>query len=989
MSQLKTIADAVRLLGGTVASGSESSLLEQNLTPKRSKIPLAIGVSAAFQPDKVAKRYKLNASELENLKIASRPLPVEGDWWTLNADEQRKLLEGKSRKELAVAVKEVGRVPVAFRPVQAALVQLLNQKAVLIEKCTLEQAQGQRQAVGLLSDIIPDLPSINATNRRIEYLNRLKELERMGGSHFRGRTKEQAILRKYVTAKRSPGTNFAKCQPLIVHGPGGVGKSALLAHFALELSKKPGSFRFAVFDFDRPDLKADEPLTLLREAVSQFVSQQPDRVDDANRMLDKWSERLRESSASTNQSSANIRVYERFILDFVDFFQLNSPPAPRGIFLFDTFEVVQNRSRVAVGELWRLFARLSQLAPQLRIIMAGRATVTEFRDFSEYGQLQPQTLPLSGLDAEAAIGILVHRGVDAALARRLEPHLRGHPLSLAIAASVVAQTGGGNDIEEVVGSVTAERIQSELFRRYLFGLDAELSRVVYPGLAVRLITPEVISKVLAGPCKLPLKSRADADALYDRIIRNVDLLERTDNGYRHRSDLRKLMLPLLSAAEPAKVKEIHRLAAKHHKGETAPHLRAERLYHLLQLEEFETAGAEWSLEAGETLGDATDELPTNAQAWLRSRLDVELTPQHSASSDLETWEIHAERIAAEALQIDKPDEALQVLAERRERTHASRLLILEAEALRRKLRFREAYELAVRAISEGDLRSETYRLHLLLCFPFLPERRLAAENSFALGMSTAVSDNAQVELVLLMFVGGLAPDLRTQSMLQFLRQKHDLRFDDPKLFGGLVGAFAQRRSPDLLELLRAFPNDWLDRDTLEGLLLAMRRSMSAGEFHSRFGRGRVTTEDPKGVAAYTSDVVKQMAEYVAAGPSTEWFDAVAAYFLRPYGLSSSGEGLGETSTSAGAEEELVDRLILALREDNVERFYYDLIEFGLDRSSESLAPHGQEMNITTLVREALKNGRLAHLIRLVLRFVPEGSVARLVEESELASQIWA
>src|SRR5262249_55471421 len=56
--------------------------------------------------------------------------------------------------------------------------------------------------------------------------------------------------------------------PMVVRGPGGIGKSALLARFVLDIRS---SARFAWIDFDRPGVSADGP------AIARVVDQQPAR----------------------------------------------------------------------------------------------------------------------------------------------------------------------------------------------------------------------------------------------------------------------------------------------------------------------------------------------------------------------------------------------------------------------------------------------------------------------------------------------------------------------------------------------------------------------------------------------------------------------------------------------------------------------------------------------------------------------------------------
>src|SRR5439155_19121056 len=87
-------------------------------------------------------------------------------------------------------------------------------------------------------------------------------------ANFRGRQKELTILRNYVgvmptasvmtnaTRQIQEWLNLTARGPLVVWGPGGVGKSTLIAKFILEHGRLVGelSLPFAYLDFDQPAL---------------------------------------------------------------------------------------------------------------------------------------------------------------------------------------------------------------------------------------------------------------------------------------------------------------------------------------------------------------------------------------------------------------------------------------------------------------------------------------------------------------------------------------------------------------------------------------------------------------------------------------------------------------------------------------------------------------------------------------------------------------
>src|SRR5439155_10728341 len=87
---------------------------------------------------------------------------------------------------------------------------------------------------------------------------------------FAGREKELADLTEYCEAGSGA--------PLFIHGPGGMGKSALLARFVLLNTERdpanPDSWRpFVYIDFDRPEIDATNLAGVLLAMVRQLGSQ--------------------------------------------------------------------------------------------------------------------------------------------------------------------------------------------------------------------------------------------------------------------------------------------------------------------------------------------------------------------------------------------------------------------------------------------------------------------------------------------------------------------------------------------------------------------------------------------------------------------------------------------------------------------------------------------------------------------------------------------
>src|SRR5262249_6143527 len=147
-------------------------------------------------------------------------------------------------------------------------------------------------------------------------------------------------------------------------GPGGMGKSTLVAQFVLQQADlgPDRRFPFAYLSFDRPDLLPHQPLTLLAESVRQFGAIYPWAAGEALELesaaratlvarSNVSSERLRsarQTAAIAQSGPDEADILDRFS-ELADRFLGRSDPL---LWVLDAFEQAQRYGEPAVSELW-------------------------------------------------------------------------------------------------------------------------------------------------------------------------------------------------------------------------------------------------------------------------------------------------------------------------------------------------------------------------------------------------------------------------------------------------------------------------------------------------------------------------------------------------------------------------------------------------------------------------------------------------------------
>jgi cellulose synthase operon protein C len=209
----------------------------------------------------------------------------------------------------------------------------------------------------------------------------------------------------------------------------------------------------------------------------------------------------------------------------------------------------------------------------------------------------------------------------------------------------------------------------------------------------------VIRYVLAGPCNVDVPDDARARELFDACSREVSLLSwTTDGSLEHRADVRREMLPLLRRADPDRVADIHKAAVSYYQRHGDITSRAEELYHRLCLREpTESLDERWQRGVENFLVMSLEELPSEGQVYLASRLGITLPAEILDKARLNEQERYTVTRVRQLIRLGELDKALDALAEQSNRTHNSPLDILEAQVLEELGRLDEASAVLDRA----------------------------------------------------------------------------------------------------------------------------------------------------------------------------------------------------------------------------------------------------------------------------------------------------
>jgi cellulose synthase operon protein C len=706
-------------------------------------LPLACAATlATFDPHVLLATFDLaaDATNLARLRHHADDAAPGDAAWRLTPTARRRALGAVSDAARLRALRQ--RIEVPHPNALQRMADLLLAGTTPPPTLAIGELAALVEAHDWYQGILTGLPSADVLRRRLAMAQLLEPMQRLIGDQFVGRQRELERLADYVGILESEGLlntlvvstrrvvrrarrSLLSDPPLFVLGPGGVGKSSLLARFILDHVDPAGDapLPFVLVDFDRAQVEPSLPLSLLLAALQQLRVQFPAHADAIARMSESLTQRMR--SRDAQEFTKSYSSQESVVVDFakqVDAMLGGEHSTVPLLWVLDTFEEPQRMGVSTVGPLWELMDALQRHLPRLRLVVCGRVAPPGFAW---------DPVPLDEFDPPSALAYLRQRLAQIGAAGRAEEAtltrviamVGRSPLVLRLAARLIAEA----DPQLLMRKIRGERILAFLFHRVLDHirvheqLDAqervddteraklqdELARLVFPGLAVRRITPGVIRHVLAKPCGVAMRDALHAERLFKALRQQVDIVDAgSDDGepsLLHRSDLRRMMLRDLEAKASARtVERIARRAIWYHKRVGTPSHRAEELYHRLRLGQAEaTIRARWQPELQPYLLGALEEMERPAmRVLLADLLGVTLDADTLKDAAQEDWERQTERRAAEYLGAGSPARALQILEERPQRLYASPLLGLEAQAWHLLGEFGRAAALARRAFDE-------------------------------------------------------------------------------------------------------------------------------------------------------------------------------------------------------------------------------------------------------------------------------------------------
>ncbi len=704
-------------------------------------------------------------------------------------------------------------------------------------------------------------------------------LEAMGGSAFVGRAKELATLREF--AERGPGP---EPELLLIDAVGGMGKTALLARFQLDVSSTgivPGLPEVVVYvDFDQPQLDVRSPASLLAELLAGLGARAPEFRGFAEDLATFQSEDV--GGFSAVQQNVRVHADSRLMVTVERTRDLlasavSSGSIGRVVVILDTFERPTRQSPEsaarALAMVWRIVEGVAGV-----LIVAGRGMTQP--GLEHMWPTVAQRMHLRELDPDHARELLRSQGIkDDATAERILSLVPLRPLTLRLAARALAAGElTGPDLEAAV----ADRlVDGYLHLRILDHLESpRVAALVHPGFVLRRITKDAIRTLLAKLPSPPVRDDADADELFEGLRRVNDLvLESVDRpGLVLRPDVRRELLALIIRDDGAAAQQVHREARAWYAQQSTPEAGVEAAYHALMLGDVGALGRLSAQDLADLMTNVA-EMPALSQEALRSaatRIGAGPSSRPAPIVDAlnSARDVHRR---LELLMTDGRLEDADALLARMGPSSDPELLRLEAKLRRMQGRAEEAADAAQRAMSNSTSteRAELKRTMAWAIAQGRPSEDLAkalADAEVALRARNAPPLEALAAWADLALLAGFSESLVAE------RQRYGE--ETARLFAQVLDSDLSRNRllllsaaavlPDADSLGRAFRLGALDdmRDVTRTMVLAIILPALAGPWPHR-GQDVAALLDPPTTATGLTRVFNKALSIIDPKPSPE------------------------------------------------------------------------------------------------------------------------
>jgi hypothetical protein len=524
--------------------------------------------------------------------------------WALKPSVRAEILRELGTAEQFREVRQ-SNPSVASDGAQALLDRVLSEPlAIDVAHLSTKELEWFRPLIEWFGPYVWGLPSAEEVERRLAARRLFEPFENLGGRHFRGRRDELAQLHEHLFGPTG------KPAVLVIHGPGGSGKSSLLARFILDESgpETPRRVPFAYLDFDRATLESRKPASLYTELLRQLALQGTDEVHAA----------VKSPTFGALTSQEALEEAARLVARAIDAVCKHSGDTPF-LLALDSFEEVQFHTGQPHGTASAWLDALVRASPRVRVFVLGRAPVEGLTVADQ----PPVSHHLGPLDEESARAMLEQLGVtDADCVAQLIQAARGNPLTLRVGATFLARYSK-EELKEALERLPSRLVQAVLYDRVLERIhDEQVRKLARPGLVLRRVTPSLLREVIAPGAGIEVTTEQQPQDLFEALRRETFLTyeERADILV-HRPELRVITLDLLAHSDPALVRGVDTKAAEYYQRQPGPAARAEELYHRLRLDApTAVLDALWVPGVAEALRlDPEEKLPERARRWLDAK----------------------------------------------------------------------------------------------------------------------------------------------------------------------------------------------------------------------------------------------------------------------------------------------------------------------------------------------------------------------------------